>query len=137
MDEEKLEQIITKVLEKCTKKLLEEQFVKITKELNKIKEKMEKRIEELEKKIKELEKKIKELEKKIEKLENRFNEHDNKQRNDLARLEQNLTDKISALFDARQISLEEDENLNRRIKSIENVIDKQGFRIAKLESKVN
>ena len=67
----------------------------------------------------------------------RFDQHEQKQRIDLAKLEDNMYDRTKALFDAREISLEKDEDLYSKIKSIDRLLEKHHYRIAELESKVN
>ena len=111
MNDEKIEEIMTKVLEKFTKEIYKE-FDKIYKEFDKIYNR-------------------------LDALEKRFDEHEDKQRKDLALLEHTLSDKIDALFDAREVSLDEDENLNKKIKSMENILEIHNFKIAELESKIN
>ena len=84
-----------------------------------------------------LTKKFEELDKKIEEVENKLTKELEQQRMNMAKLEYDLNDKIEALFDARQISLEKNEIQNKRFKSIENTLEKHQLRIAILESKLS
>ena len=77
---------------------------------------------------------MKQLEERIMK---RFDEHEEKQRLDFARLEHVMNERTSALFDAREVSLDEDENLYKKFKSLERVLDKHHYRITELESKIS
>ena len=72
-----------------------------------------------------------------EKIMKRFDELEEKQRLDLARLEHVMYERTSALFDAREVSLDEDENLYKKFKSLECVLDKHHYRITELESKIS
>jgi len=67
----------------------------------------------------------------------RFDEHEEKQRLDFARLEHVMYERTSALFDAREVSLDEDKNLYKKLKSLERVLDKHHYRITELESKIS
>lgn len=101
-------------------------------------ENLEKRID---KRFKEHEKQqeieMKQLEERImQRIEKRFDEHEEKQRLDFARLEHIMYDRTAALFDAREVSLDEDENLYKKLKSLERVLDKHHYRITELESKI-
>lgn len=77
---------------------------------------------------------MKNLEKRIMQ---KFDEYEEKQRQDFARLEHVMYDRTAALFDAREISLEKDNNLYLKLKSLEHVLDKHHYRISELESKFN
>jgi len=94
-------------------------------------EKLEKRFDEHEK---QQEIDMKQLEERIMK---RFDEHEEKQRLDFARLEHVMYERTSALFDAREVSLDEDKNLYKKLKSLERVLDKHHYRITELESKIS
>lgn len=71
-----------------------------------------------------------------ERIMQRFDEHEEKQRQDFAKLEYVMYDRTAALFDAREVSLDEDQNLYKKFKSLERVLDKHHYRITKLESKI-
>jgi len=73
----------------------------------------------------------------FENIIKRFDQHEQKQRIDLAKLENDMYDRTKALFDAREISLEKDEDLYSKIKSIDKLLEKHHYRIVELESKVN
>ena len=60
-----------------------------------------------------------------------------KQRIDFARLEHVMHERTAALFDAREVSLDEDKNLYKKLKSLERVLDKHHYRFTELESKIS
>ena len=58
-----------------------------------------------------------------------------RQRRNMARMEYNLSEKIDALFDAREIGLEKFEEYHNKFRSIDDTFEKHHLRISKLESK--
>lgn len=77
------------------------------------------------------------INKRFDTLEERFDEHEDKQRLDLAKLEYDLWDKTSALFDARESNIEKIKKSKSRISSIEAILEEHNYRILNLESKAN
>lgn len=88
------------------------------------------------------------LSKSVEKMDNRLTtklEEQGKsmttelerQRKNMAAMEYNLSEKIDALFDARQISLENDQKQDKKFKSIEHILEGHSLRISILESKLS
>lgn len=55
----------------------------------------------------------------------------------LALKEVELYDKIKALFDAREVSLDKFKENDRNLKSIRDILEQHSFRLSILESKVN
>ena len=60
-----------------------------------------------------------------------------RQRKNMAAMEFNLSEKIDALFDAREMSLEKAEKHDKKFKSMENILERHGLRISILESKLS
>lgn len=113
--------------------------------INELKKSFEERISELEKRFEERFDKHEEqqrinfekMNKRFDTLEERFDEHEDKQRLDLAKLEYDLWDKTSALFDARESNIEKIKKSKSRISSIEAILEEHNYRILNLESKAN
>ena len=55
----------------------------------------------------------------------------------MAKLEYDLWDKTSALFDARESNIEKIKKSKSRISSIEAILEEHNYRILNLESKAN
>jgi len=136
MSEEKVEKMFydLKCSIECLSKQQKEEFEKIDKKLKEYKRQEEEEFEKINKKLEEYKRLGKADFERIIKL---FKQHEEKQRHDFARLEQVMYDRTEALFDARECSLEKDEDLYSRIKSIDKILEKHHYRITELESKVN
>ena len=60
-----------------------------------------------------------------------------RQRENIAHLEFTLTNKINALFDAREISLDKFKEFKKKFESINKILDNHNARIFKLETSKN
>ena len=105
---------------------------------------MEERISGMEENISSLNSRFDVLNQKVDALDKKFTIiTDNLQkqiielRQHMVVLENNLYEKISALFDAREVSLDNFERQDKSIKSIHNILEHHSYRISMLESKVN
>ena len=79
---------------------------------------------------------IKQLTEKINEVDAKLTQELERQRMNMTKMEVELIDKIDALFDARQISLEKAETFENGFKSIEDILDNHNMRISVLESKL-
>lgn len=81
--------------------------------------------------------KLEEQGKAMQEMDNRLTAELERQRKNMAAMEYNLSEKIDALFDAREISLENDQKQDKKFKSIENILEGHSLRISILESKLS
>lgn len=101
---------------------------------------MSTKLDNLDDKVNKLDDKVNKLDDKVNKMEIRLlKKIDNntaeliRQRKNIARLEFVLTDKINALFDAREVSLDKFEEHQKNFESINKVLDSHEARIFSLE----
>ena len=80
--------------------------------------------------------KLEEQGKVMQKMNIRLTAELERQRKNMAGMEYNLSEKIDALFDAREMSLEKAEKQDKKFKSIENILEGHSLRISILESKL-
>ena len=106
----------------------------ILKDLSTLTKRLNQKMDELDKKLQE---ECKKLNDKIEETKYKLTKEIEQQRMNMAKMEYELGDKIDALFDARQISIENDEIQEQKFKSIENTLEKHQLRISILESKLS
>lgn len=109
------------------------------------------KIDKLDDKIGKLDDKVNKLDDKVNKLDNKVNvleenvtklnvevkkntEELIKQREKMAYLEYKLTDKIDALFDAREVSSDKFKEHQKEFESINRILDNHNARILKLET---
>lgn len=144
MSEERMKIMFSK-LEDLFEEKINELEKRFEERINGLEKSFEERISELEKSFEERFDKHEEqqridferINKRFDTLEERFDKHEDKQRLDLAKLEYDLWDKTSALFDARESNIEKIKKSKSRISSIEAILEEHNYRILNLESKAN
>jgi len=89
------------------------------------------------KRLQKLEKSVEDIKIGMKEMDNRLTAELERQRKNMAAMEYNLSEKIDALFDAREMSLEKAVKHDKKFKSIENILERHGLRISILESKLS
>ena len=126
MNEEKLDKIIS-MLNECLQKLSkhDEKF-----------EELDKRLDRVEERLDEHDKRFDNHENRLNSIENILNEHTKdieSIKRSLAIIEDAVTNKIPALFDAIQSNMEKHEEFDNRITKLENISDTNSLKISILE----
>lgn len=93
--------------------------------------------EQRDKMLIDLSKVVAEIRNGMQEMDSRLTAELERQRKNMAAMEYNLSEKIDALFDAREISLENDQKQDKKFKSIENILEGHSLRISILESKLS
>ena len=93
--------------------------------------------EQRDKMLENLSKSVEDIKIGMKEMDNRLSAELERQRKNMAAMEYNLSEKIDALFDAREMSLEKAEKHNKKFRSIENILERHSLRISILESKLS
>ena len=96
-----------------------------------------KMLQKLEKSVEDIKVNQDEMKTAMKEMDNRLSAELERQRKNMAAMEYNLSEKIDALFDAREMSLEKAEKHDKKFRSIENILERHGLRISILESKLS
>lgn len=131
MTDEQRDQILITIVSKIDS--LDDKVNKLDDKVNKLDDKVNK----LDDKVNKLDDNVNELEKNVKQLGievKRNAEELVRQREKMAQLEYTLTDKINALFDAREISSDKFKDHQKEFESINRILDNHNARILKLEN---